>query len=136
MDFEGLRRLFKFEVSRFPFLPLERQRQLRRAYRELEAVLRSSARQLEFGWGEPRFLPPRVIVARLGEVRKALQAVHREQSRHLSREMESGLDELCTHLAELQAHLGRPDTPREATVEELCRGLASLKRALGAVHRL
>lgn len=136
LDFEGHKRLFKFEVSRFPFLPEERRKPLRRAYRELEASLRNIVRELEFSWGETPFVSGRAVSARLGEARRELQTITSEHGRHLSREMRAALDELCGHLGELQSYVLRTDAAVEQPVSELCRGLEALKGALGGLHRL
>jgi len=136
MDFEGLKQIFKFEVSRFPFLSEERQKSLRRAYRELEAVLRSAVRELEYGWGGTRFVPPRVLSARLGKVADDLQGTCGEYGSLLSSEMRKGLENLCEHLRWLKQQINIPDPKGRAALKELTQGLDELKRALGTIHRL
>jgi len=136
MDFEGLKQVFKFEVSRFPFLGEERQKSLRRAYRELEAVLRSAVRELEYGWGGTRFVPPRVLGARLGKIAEELQGRCREHGHLLSPEMRKGLENLCEHLRWLKQQINLPDPKARASLKELTQGLEELKRALGAIHKL
>ena len=136
MDFAGLRQIFKFEASRFPFVPPDRQSALRRAYRELEAVFRHSIWELELDWGDPRRMPPRLLQTRLGNILRDLQDAKEEHARLFSPEMQNALDTLCTYIKELRecVHDARPEAG--AALRDLIRGLGGLKQILGTVHRL
>jgi hypothetical protein len=136
LDFSGLRQIFKFEVSRFPFAPEERQPALRRAYRELEAVLRHSIWELELDWGDPRRMPPRLLQTRLGNILRDLQDARGEYGRLLSPEMQGALETLCGYVQELRECVlaARPEVG--GALREFIRGLDELKRILGTVHRL
>jgi len=138
MNFESLKQIIRFEVSRFPFLPQERQKSLRRAYRALEAALRDSARGLEFGWGEAKFVPARVLSARLEEIVQGLRQVCSEYGSIISPEMRNGLETLCEHLRKLRETViaSGQEAGSSVSVKELTNGLDELKRALGTVHRM
>lgn len=140
MNFESLKQIFKFEVSRFPFLPPERQKSLRRAYRTLEATLRKSIRELEFGWWDTRYWPPRLLSARLNELTLELRGVCAEYGGLLSAEMRNGLESLCEHLRKLKEAVSSSTFGQDQEIvpllKELIQGLEELKKALGVVHRL
>lgn len=136
LDFEGLKQVFRFEVSRFPFLPEERQRRLRKTYRELEATLRNAVRELEFSWGNTRFVSPRIMGTRLEKIHQSLAEARGEHDHHLSAEMRSSLEQLCGHVRALREYVSHSEATFEAPIEELCDGLEELKRTLGTVHRL
>jgi hypothetical protein len=136
MDFESLIQVFKFEVSRFPFASEERQRALRRAYRELEAMLRGSVRELEYGWGDTHFIPPRILSARLDKIAEDLQRLRTAHAHILSPEMRNGLETLCDHLRKFKEHVSASGAAVGASLAELRDGLEELKKSLGTVHRL
>ncbi len=136
MDYAGLKQVFRFEVSRFPFAPEERRRVLRRAYRELEAVLREAVRELEHEWGDPRRIPPRVLLARLSKIHDSLQGVQQEHEVHFSPELRGGLETLCEHVRRLREGIGRGQGGLGPALKELSLRLEELKRILGQVHRL
>ncbi len=138
MNFESLKQIFKFEVSRFPFMAGERQKSLRRAYRALEASLRDSVRALELGWGEA--LSQRALSARLEEITGRLRDVCTEYGGILAPEMRNGLENLCEHLRKLREAVHSSSQERGPAFQEMSRelaqGLEELKKALGTVHRL
>ena len=136
MSFESLKQIFRFEVSRFPFVPEERQKSLRRAYRAMEAVLRESARGLEFNWGDTKTLPSRILSPRLEEIVGAIRNVCAEYGSIISPEMRNGLENLCEHLRKLREAINASGQEEGTSVKELINGLEDLKKALGGVHRL
>jgi ATP phosphoribosyltransferase regulatory subunit HisZ len=138
MNFESLKQIIRFEVSRFPFVPEERQKSLRRAYRALEAVLRDSARGLEFGWGEAKFLPPKIFSVRLEEIVQGIRGTCTEYGNVFSPEMRNGLENLCEHLRKLRESVinAGQESGNSVSVKELAHGLEELKKALGTVHRM
>jgi len=134
MDFESLVQVFRFEVSRFPFAAEERQKLLRRAYRELEALLRGSVRELEYGWGDSDFIPPRILSARLEKIAEDLERLCIAYAHLLSPEMRNCLETLSEHVRKFKEQLPATDVgPRLAKLRD---GLEKLKKALGVVHRL
>ncbi len=136
MNFESLKQIIRFEVSRFPFVPEGRQKSLRRAYRALEAVLRDSARGLEFNWGEAKFLPSRILSARLDDIVQGIRGVCAEYGSIISPEMRNGLENLCENLRKLKEAVGTSAQEASPSVKELVSGLEELKKALGTVHRM
>lgn len=136
MNFESLKQIIRFEVSRFPFVPEERQKSLRRAYRVLESALRDSARGLEFGWGEAKFVPARILSTRLDEIVQGIKDVCAEYGSIISPEMRNGLENLCEHLRKLKEAANASGQEASASIKELINGLDELKKALGAVHRM
>ncbi len=136
MDFERTKQVFRFEVSRFPFASEERRTRLRRAYRELEAAFRSAIRELEFDWGDPRRMPPRVLSARLGHIYRELKAAREAHGHLLSPEMRDELEALCEHLLKLKECVNALSPEAGPPLKDLVRGFEELKRVLGTVHRL
>ena len=136
MDYAGLKQVFRFEVSRFPYVPEERQRVLRRAYRELEAALRAAVRELEYEWGDPRRIPPRLLRSRLVKIHDALEEIQKEHGLHFSPELRGGLETLCEHIRRLREGIGRGQGGLGPALKELSLRLEELKRILGQVHRL
>jgi hypothetical protein len=136
MDFEKTKQVFRFEISRFPFAPEERQARLRRAYRELEAAFRGAIRELEFDWGDPRRMPPRVLSARLGKIYQDFKAAREEYGHLLSPEMQDELATLCEHVLKLKECVNALSPEVGLPLKELIRGFEELKRVLGTVHRL
>lgn len=136
MDFESLKQIIKFEVTRFPFVEGPRQVSLRRAYRELEGAMRTSVREIEFGWGDARFVPPRVMSSRLNSVVETLQKVTHAHRRELSPELRNGLEGLERHIKQTREQLLTPEAEMGDAIQELAHGLEELKDALGTIHRL
>lgn len=136
LDFDGLKQVVRFEVSRFPFLPEGQQHDLRKAYRELEAALRESVRELEFGWGSPGFATPRILVKRLETVHEGLTAILTEHGREFSPELRDAVQKLVDHVQQMRTYVTQPGTDVEGPIEELSDGIDELKRALGTVHRM
>ncbi len=136
LDFDGLKQVVRFEVSRFPFLPESQQQTLRKAYRELEATLREGVRELEFGWGSPGHATPRILVKRLDRVLEDLQAIMTNHGRDFSPELRDAVGKLLEHVRQIRTYVTQPGADIEGPVEDLSDGIDDLKRALGTVHRM
>ena len=136
LEFDDLKQVVRFEVSRFPFLPEGQQDTLRKAYRELEAAMRDSVRELEFGWGSPGVATARILIKRLETVQEKLQANLTQHGRHFSPELRDAVEKLVEYVRQMRSYVGQPGADLEAPIEELSDGIDDLKRALGAVHRM
>ena len=136
LDFDGLKQIVRFEVSRFPYLPEGQQQTLRKAYRELEATLRDSVRELEFGWGSPGYATPRILVKRLETVHENLAAIVSDHGRQFSPDLRDALTTLVDHIRQMRAHVGQSGADLEGPIENLSDGIDDLKRALGTIHRM
>lgn len=136
LDFDGLKQVVRFEVSRFPFLPENQQHTLRKAYRELEATMREGVRELEFGWGSPGFTTARILIKRLETVQENLQTILTHHGRHFSPELRDAVERLVEHVRQMRSYVGQPGADLEGPVEELSDGIDDLKRALGTIHRM
>lgn len=136
LDFDDLKQVVRFEISRFPFLPEGQQHTLRKAYRELEATLREGVRELEFGWGSPGFATPRILVKRLETVHEDLETILTEHGRDLSPELRDAVAKLVDHVRQMRTYVSQPGADIEGPIEELSDGIDDLKRALGTVHRM
>ena len=136
LDFDGLKQIVRFEVSRFPFLPENQQHTLRRAYRDLEATLREGVRELEFGWGSPGVPTPRILVKRLDTVLEDLEAIQTEHGRDFSPELRDAVGRLVEDVRQMRTYVTQAGADAEGPIEELSDGIDELKRALGTIHRM
>lgn len=136
LDFDGLKQVVRFEVSRFPYLPESQQHTLRKAYRELEATLRDGVRELEFGWGSPAFVTPRILIKRLETVQEGLETILTDYARSFSPELRDAVEKLIHHIRQMRTYVGEPEAEVERPIEELSDGIDDLKRALGTIHRM
>lgn len=136
MDFGSLKQIMQFEVSRFSFAPGDRQKSLRKAFRDFEAVFRDSSRDLEMGWGEINSIPPRLLYSRLQEIEQSLRKTYLEHRSILPPEMRNGIENLCVHLNKLKNETQTMEPAENISIRDLSNGFEALKRTLGSVHRM
>ncbi len=136
MDFGSLKQIIQFEVSRFQFAAADRQRSLRKAFRDFEGVFRESVRELEFGWGETTAISPRVLHSRLEGIEQSLRQTYVEHRNYLAPEMRNGIENLCHHINRLKTDAQSMAPSENISIRDLSNGFEALKKTLSTVHKM
>ena len=135
MDIEGLRQIFRFEVSRYAYTDEERKLKLRKAYRQIEATLRETVRQLQLGGGGG-YIPYGPLAEVLAQSARQLAGELDRYRSALSPEMARALAKLSAQLSQAQQQVSAHSDSLAEQLPQWAEELEGLKRALGEIHRL
>ena len=136
MEFEGLKQVFQFEVSRYAYTDGERKLRLRKAYREIEAILRETVRDLELGGSGGRFIAYGPLAQKLAQNTQKLSGECARYQGVLSPEMARALTTLSAYLSKAQEQASTRCDTLGAELPKWAQELDALKRTLGKVHQL
>jgi hypothetical protein len=136
MNFEELRQIFQFEVSRYAYAEGERKLKLRKIYREVEAILRETVRQLELGSAGGQFIAYGPLAEKLAENAQKLANESARYQGLLSPEMGRALTTLSIQLNKARDQATARSEALGAELPKWVQELESLKQLLGKIHQL